>query len=125
MKRLPPTVVAPRFVLAAATVVAPVPPLATGRVPVTPVVSGNPVAFVKIPALGVPRFGVTKVGLVANTARPVPVSSFNAPARPAELASVFCLFDTAEVTNAVVANCVELVPAVAVGAAGVPVNVGD
>ena len=32
-------------------------------------------ANVKIPALGVPRFGVTKVGLFANTASPVPVSS--------------------------------------------------
>ena len=32
---------------------------------------------------------------------------------------------TAVVTNAVVATCVVLVPAVAVGAAGVPVKVGD
>jgi hypothetical protein len=33
--------------------------------------------------------------------------------------------DTAVPTNAVVATCVVLVPAVAVGAAGTPVNVGD
>ena len=33
--------------------------------------------------------------------------------------------ETAVPTNAVVATCVVLVPAVAVGAAGVPVNVGD
>jgi hypothetical protein len=38
VNRFPPTVVAPRFVRAVAVVVAPVPPLATGRVPVTPVV---------------------------------------------------------------------------------------
>jgi hypothetical protein len=36
-------------------VVTPVPPLATGSVPVTPVVKGNPVAFVNVPELGVPR----------------------------------------------------------------------
>ena len=53
-----------------------------------------PVMFVPTKALGVPRAGVTKVGDVANTARPVPVSSFSAPANPAELVSVFCLPDT-------------------------------
>ena len=41
-----------------------------------------------------PIVGVVKVGDVANTARPVPVSSFSAPANPAELVSVFCLPDT-------------------------------
>ena len=35
--------------------VLPVPPLATGRVPVTPVVSGNPVALVSVPEAGVPK----------------------------------------------------------------------
>jgi hypothetical protein len=45
VKKLSPTVVAPRLVLAAAAVVAPVPPLAIGRVPVIPVVRGNPVAL--------------------------------------------------------------------------------
>ena len=53
-----------------------------------------PVMFVPTKAVGVPRSGVTKVGDVANTARPVPVSSFSAPANPAELVSVFCLPDT-------------------------------
>jgi hypothetical protein len=45
-------------------VVTPVPPLATGRVPVTPVVSGSPVALVRTPDAGVPRAGVVSVGLV-------------------------------------------------------------
>jgi hypothetical protein len=31
--------------------VCPVPPLATGKVPVTPVVKGNPVAFARLPAV--------------------------------------------------------------------------
>uniref|UniRef100_UPI004048D692 hypothetical protein n=1 Tax=Algoriphagus sp. TaxID=1872435 RepID=UPI004048D692 len=44
---------------------------------------------------------------------------------PVKFALVAFAVETAEVTNSVVANCVELVPAVAVGAAGVPVNVGD
>ena len=50
----------------------------TGNVPVTPVVSGNPVAFVRTPDAGVPSAGVTKVGEVANTKAPVPVSSLTA-----------------------------------------------
>jgi hypothetical protein len=63
--------------------VTPVPPLATGRVPVTPVVKGRPVQVVKVPEVGVPNIGVTKVGevivgLVAKTAAPVPVSSVKA-----------------------------------------------
>ena len=40
-----------------------------------------PVIFVPTSVEGVPRFGVTNVGLVANTAAPVPVSSVNAAAR--------------------------------------------
>jgi hypothetical protein len=44
--------------------VAPVPPLATGKVPVTPVVNGSPVQLVKVPELGVPSTGVVKVGEV-------------------------------------------------------------
>lgn len=44
---------------------APVPLLrfATGRFPVTPVVSGNAVQFVKTPEVGVPNAGVTNVGV--------------------------------------------------------------
>ena len=65
-------------------VVTPVPPLATGRVPVTPVVSGKPVAFVSTKAVGVPSAGVVSVGEVPKTATPVPVSSVIAAARFAE-----------------------------------------
>jgi hypothetical protein len=49
--------------------------------PETPVLIGNPVAFVRVPLVGVPRIGVTKVGEVANTAEPVPVSSVKAVRR--------------------------------------------
>jgi hypothetical protein len=42
----------------------PVPPLATGSVPVTPVVKGSPVALVKVPLDGVPNCGVVRIGLV-------------------------------------------------------------
>ena len=62
--------------------VTPVPPLATGRVPVTPVVKGKPVALVRtLPAATVPNTGVTSVGDVAKTSAPVPVSSVTAAAR--------------------------------------------
>ena len=44
-----------------------------------------PVRFVTTPDAGVPKAGVTKVGLVANTKAPVPVSSVTAAARLAEL----------------------------------------
>jgi hypothetical protein len=54
-------------------VVTPVPPLATGSVPVTPVLKGRPVAFVRVADVGVPKTGVTKVGLVDNTLLPEPV----------------------------------------------------
>ena len=54
-------------------VVTPVPPLATGKVPVTPVVKGKPVQLVSVPADGVPKTGVTKVGEVDNTMLPLPV----------------------------------------------------
>lgn len=54
-------------------VVTPVPPFATGSVPVTPVVRGRPVAFVNTTALGVPNAGVTNVGLVERTLEPDPV----------------------------------------------------
>ena len=72
-------------VLALAAVDEAVPPLATGNVPVTPVVKGKPVRFVATPDVGVPSKGVTSVGLVAKTAEPVPVSSVNAPSSCAEV----------------------------------------
>jgi hypothetical protein len=63
----------------------PDPPLATGNMPVTPVVSGSPVALVRTAAEGVPRAGVTSVGDVAKTSAPEPVSSVTALARLALL----------------------------------------
>ena len=52
-----------------------VPPLAIGSVPVTPVVNGKPVAFVKVTDVGVPSTGVTRVGLVDRTMLPEPVTA--------------------------------------------------
>lgn len=49
------------------------PPLAIANVPVTPVVSGRPVAFVSVTDDGVPRLGVISDGDDANTIAPVPV----------------------------------------------------
>jgi hypothetical protein len=63
----------PSRTLLAVKVAAPVPPLATGKVPVTPVVRGKPVALVSVTEVGVPSIGVTSVGLVDNTTEPVPV----------------------------------------------------
>lgn len=54
-------------------VVTPVPPRETGRVPVVPPSIGSPVALVKVAEVGVPRIGVTSVGLVDNTLLPEPV----------------------------------------------------
>ena len=56
----------------------PVPPLPAGKVPVTPVVRGNPTAFTRFPDVGVPNAGVMSVGLVItglvlSTFDPVPV----------------------------------------------------
>jgi hypothetical protein len=70
-------------------VVTPVPPLAIGNVPLTPLVKGNPVTLVITPDAGVPSAAVVKVGLlnvppltvgllivglVAKTTLPVPVA---------------------------------------------------
>jgi len=54
-------------------VVTPVPPFATGRVPVTPVERGRPVTLVITPDAGVPSAGVTSVGELDRTTFPVPV----------------------------------------------------
>jgi hypothetical protein len=67
--------------------VTPVPPFATGNVPVTPVVKGNPVAFVKVPDVGVPKIGVTSVGDVDKTTLPEPVEVVT-PVPPAATANV-------------------------------------
>ena len=45
---------------------------------------GN-VQFAKLPELGVPKAGDTKVGEVANTLAPVPVSSVNAANKLADV----------------------------------------
>ena len=49
--------------------------------PDTPEEIGRAVQLVKVPDAGVPRIGVTKVGLVANTLAPDPVSSVSNAAR--------------------------------------------
>lgn len=54
-------------------VVAPVPPFTTGRTPDTAVVRLSPVALARLTADGVPRLGVTKVGLLDKTVDPDPV----------------------------------------------------
>ena len=64
--------------------VRPVPPFVVARVPVTPVLRGSPVALVRVTDDGVPRAGVTRVGLVAKTKAPEPVSSVTAAARLAD-----------------------------------------
>ena len=51
-----------------------IPPFSCLRVPVTPVLSGNPVKLVATPLVGVPNIGVVKVGLTARTGAPVPVT---------------------------------------------------
>ena len=54
-----------------------VPPLAIGRVPVTPVVKGNPVALLKVPDDGVPR-----APPLTTTAPAVPTFTPNAVVTP-------------------------------------------
>jgi hypothetical protein len=55
----------PKMTLLAVRVVRLVPPLATGSVPVTPVVNDKPVTLVITPDAGVPSAGVVSVGLVS------------------------------------------------------------
>lgn len=76
--------------------VIPVPPFATGNVPVTPLDRGKFVAFVRFTLVGVPSTGVTSVGLVANTNAPLPVSSLMTPASSADVvaAKTLSLFAT-------------------------------
>ena len=98
--------------------VSPVPPLATGNVPVTPVVKGNPVAFVRVTLVGVPNTGVTNVGDVLSTLLPEPVDVVT-PVPPLATGSV-------PVTPVVNGKPVQLVsvPLAGVPSAGV-VKVGD
>ena len=55
--------------------------MVTGKLPVTPVVKGNPVQLARFPDVGVPRIGEIKVGLSLNTNKPDPVSSVIAAAK--------------------------------------------
>jgi hypothetical protein len=63
---------------AAAFVVWPVPPLAIGSAPVTPVLNGKPVAAVNTKVVGVPKLGVVKIGdvkvLLVNVSVPAKVA---------------------------------------------------
>ena len=68
----------------------PVPPFPAPNVPVTPVVSGSPVALVSTAADGVPRAGVVSVGEVPNTRAPDPVSSDITPANCEEVVAANC-----------------------------------
>jgi hypothetical protein len=63
--------------------VKPVPPFAIGKVPVTPVLNGKPVALVKTPLAGVPKAGVTRVGDVFKTTDPDPVDAVTPVPPPA------------------------------------------
>jgi hypothetical protein len=80
--------------------------------PDTPVPIGRPVAFVKVALVGVPRIGVTRVGEVAKTAEPVPVSSVKAPKRLAELNEPNDVALPTEVTAPVKLALVVTLPAV-------------
>ena len=85
-------------------VVTPVPPLATGKVPVTPVVKGNPVQLVKVPEDGVPKTGVVSVGLVS-----VLLVSVSVPAKVAKVPVVGRVTVVVLVAVRVVANAPEVV----------------
>ena len=85
-------------VCAPETVLAFVPPLAIGRIPVTPVVSGSPVKFVAVPEEGVPNAPPLTTGapaeptLTANAvATPVP-----RPDTPVEIGSPVALVSVPE-----------------------------
>ena len=99
-------------------VVWPVPPLAIGSVPVTPVVRGNPVALVNVTLVGVPNTGVTNVGEVLSTLLPEPVDVVT-PVPPLVTPNV-------PVTPVVRGNPVALVKVTLVGVPNIGVtNVGD
>jgi hypothetical protein len=80
--------------------------------PETPVDIGSPVALVRVPDVGVPRIGVTNVGLVAKTAAPVPVSSVSAVKRFEEVKLPSTVALPVDVTAPVRLALVVTVPAV-------------
>ena len=68
--------------------------------PDTPVEIGSPVQLVRVPEDGVPKAGVTRVGEVANTKDPLPVSSDITPANSDEEVAA-CTFNLSVVTTSV------------------------
>jgi hypothetical protein len=68
--------------------------------PETPVEIGRPVQLVRVPEDGVPNAGVTRVGEVANTNAPLPVSSEITPASSKEEVAA-CTFNLSVVTTSV------------------------
>jgi len=68
--------------------------------PDTPVEIGSPVQLVRVPEDGVPKAGVTRVGEVANTKAPLPVSSDITPANSDEEVAA-CTFNLSVVTTSV------------------------
>lgn len=101
------------------------PPFGTGKIPVTPVVRGRPVRLVATPDVGVPNSGVIKVGELANTAAPDPVSFVKAVSKFAEVKEpnkvVFPVLVTCPVRLALVVTF-EAVKLVAVPVMFVPIN---
>ena len=68
--------------------------------PDTPVEIGRPVQLVRVPEDGVPNAGVTRVGDVANTNAPLPVSSDITPSNSAEVVAA-CTDNLSVVTTSV------------------------
>jgi hypothetical protein len=68
--------------------------------PETPVEIGSPVQLVRVPEDGVPKAGVTRVGEVANTNAPLPVSSEITPANSEEVVAA-CTLNLSVVTTSV------------------------
>jgi len=68
--------------------------------PETPVEIGRPVQLVRVPEDGVPNAGVTRVGDVANTNAPLPVSSDITPFNSAEVVAA-CTLNLSVVTTRV------------------------
>jgi hypothetical protein len=96
--------------------------------PLIPVLTGRPVQLVRVPDVGVPNNGVTKVGEVAKTNDPVPVSSVMVAARFAleGVAKKVAILEARPLTPVETGNPVQLVkvPEAGVPSAGVT-NVGE
>jgi hypothetical protein len=66
--------------------------------PDTPVEIGRPVQLVRVPEVGVPNNGVVRVGDVANTKAPLPVSSEITPANSEDVVAA-CTLNLSVVTQ--------------------------